>query len=172
MRAWDRLLVIVLLVAIASVSVWDAQRVQETWLRQRASITVYFVNEDATGLVAESRQVRVSDDLLRATLEQLIRGPENPKLSQAIPSGTRILETRLDGSTAYVSFSHELRTQHWGGSTGEIMTVYAIVNSLTALPGVDRVLILLEGRYEETLVGHLILDEAFERNESLIHQYY
>lgn len=168
MRAWERFLVIALLVIIAAIAVWDSRRTKDAWLDHQLTVTVYFANEDATALVPEVRPLKPGADPVEATLAELLRGPESENLRHTIPEGVKVLETRLEDKTLYVSFSEELRTKHWGGSTGEIMTVYSIVNSLTALPDVERVFILLDGRYEETLVGHLILNEAFTRDESLL----
>lgn len=167
-KHWQRFLVIALLLTIVGIALWDARRTEEAWLQRAGFVTVYFSNEDATALKAERRPLAPGEDPVLCTLQELLKGPENPNLGRTIPDGVRVLSTRLDGSTLYVDFSEELRTRHWGGSTGEIMTVYSIVNSLTAIPGVEEVVILLEGRLEETLVGHLILDEPIRRDVGLI----
>lgn len=157
-----------LLLAVTLIAVWDYRRTDETWLERVDYVTLYFANEDASGLAAERRPIRSSDDRIASTLDGLLAGPQTPHLLRTIPAGVQVLGYRLEGSTLYVDFSKELRTNHWGGSTGEIMTVYSIVNSLTAVPGVDKVVITLEGELQETLVGHLILDEPLARDESLI----
>jgi spore germination protein GerM len=167
-RWWERALVVGLLIAIVLIAVWDYKRTDETWLGRVDYVTLYFSNEDATGLVAENRPIRSADDPIERTLEGLLAGPETPHFLRTIPPGVKVLGYRLEGTTLYVDFSEELRTNHWGGSTGEIMTVYSIVNSLTSVPGVELVVILLEGELQETLVGHLILDEPLARDESLI----
>lgn len=168
LRVWERFVVVATLATIVLIAVWDARRTEDVGVDQASRVTVYFTNEDATGLVAERRVISPSDDPVERTLDELLKGPEGRFLSRTIPPGVQVLGTRLDGTTLYVDFSKELRTNHWGGSTGEIMTVYSIVNSLTAIPGVEAVVILLEGELQESLVGHLILDEPFGRDPSLI----
>ena len=69
---------------------------------------------------------------------------------------------------ATVDFSKELKTKHWGGSTGESMTIMSIVNSLTELPGIEKVQILIEGQKEDTLAGHWDLSSPISRDESII----
>src|SRR5690625_2458448 len=129
MKAWDRWVVIIFFACIAAVSVWDIQRVPPQWLqKQDHLITVYFANDDATGLVAEKRPIHSGDDPIQRTLHELLQGPENASLVHTIPDDVQVLETRLSDGTLYVNFSEELRTNHWGGSTGEILTVYSIVN--------------------------------------------
>jgi germination protein M len=47
---------------------------------------------------------------------------------------------------------------HPGGSEAELMTVYSVVNSLTAsFPAVKRVQILVEDKPAQTLAGHIDL---------------
>lgn len=161
-------MVVGLLLTIVVIAVWDYNRTHETWLRRADYVTLYFANEDASGLEAERRPIRASDDPVERTLAGLLAGPDTPNLFRTIPPGVEVLGYRLEGNTLHVDFSEELRTNHWGGSTGEILTVYSIVNSLTSVPGVELVVITLEGELQETLVGHLILDEPIARDESLI----
>jgi len=62
----------------------------------------------------------------------------------------------------------ELRTNHPGGSAGELLTAYAIVGTLSALEGVEAVQILLEGRVIDSLVGHLIFSEPMTVSEEAL----
>ena len=56
-----------------------------------------------------------------------------------------------------------------GGSTLELLTVYAIVNTVTAnLSAVERVQILVDGKQADTLAGHVDLRRPFERDTSLV----
>jgi hypothetical protein len=58
---------------------------------------------------------------------------------------------------------------HPGGSAAELLTVYAIVNAVTAnLPAIMRVQILLDGKEVDTLAGHMDLRRPLQRNESLV----
>jgi germination protein M len=68
-----------------------------------------------------------------------------------------------------LDFSRELQTLHTGGTTGEILTVYSIVNTLTMnFKEVERVQILIDGDEVETLVGHLDLEQPFTRDNRWI----
>ncbi|HEY8497940.1 MAG TPA: GerMN domain-containing protein, partial [Limnochordales bacterium] len=58
--------------------------------------------------------------------------------------------------------------RHWGGTTGELLTVYGIVNTLTQLPGIRQVQIVVEGRPVETLAGHVDLTQPLEADPSLV----
>jgi hypothetical protein len=57
-----------------------------------------------------------------------------------------------------VDLSKEASQKHPGGSRGELLSVYSVVNSLTSnFPAVKRVQILVEDRQVSTLAGHVDL---------------
>jgi hypothetical protein len=59
---------------------------------------------------------------------------------------------------AFVDFSRELVAAHPGGSLNELLTVYSVVDALTAnLPAVRAVQLLVDGREVDTLAGHVDL---------------
>ena len=102
-------------------------------------------------------------------MKELMKGPETPGLTGlTIPKEARLLSVEVKDEIAYVNFSRELIEKHVGGSTGEMMTIVPIVNSLTELPGIKKVQFLVEGQKEKTLAGHVIFDEPFERSEDWI----
>ena len=70
---------------------------------------------------------------------------------------------------AFVDFSGELVSRHSGGSTDEILTVYTIVDALTAnLPAVTSVQVLVDGKQIETLAGHVDLSRPLAKNLSWV----
>jgi spore germination protein GerM len=103
-------------------------------------------------------------------MAELIAGPEEGSaLLATIPGGTflRDINVREDG-VAVVDFSRGLISGHPGGSLGEMLTVYSIVNTLTQFPRVQSVQFLVEGRQVDTLAGHFSLVEPLSRDTSLI----
>ena len=70
--------------------------------------------------------------------------------------------------TAVLDFDGAIQRDHPGGSAGELITVYAIVNTLTEIEGIERVMFLIEGRTVESLAGHMDLRWPIERDESFI----
>jgi spore germination protein GerM len=131
-------------------------------------VTLLFGSTDGEGLVPEQTQVRKRNmllDQIREVIEELIRGPRGV-LVRTIPEGTKLLSAyMLQDGTLVVDFSREIQTLHTGGSTGEIMTVYSIVNTLTMnFKEVERVQILVDGDEVETLVGHLDLEQPLTRD--------
>ncbi|MCC3144028.1 GerMN domain-containing protein [Halanaerobium sp. Z-7514] len=131
-------------------------------------ITVYFSTEDAQYLAAEQRDIIEDHDIYFQIMEELNKGPESDQLSATIPDEVELLDYDLEADTLILNFNLALRENHWGGSTGEILTIYSIVNSYTALKEVESVQILLEGQEVETLVGHLDLSRPLMYNQELV----
>ena len=72
---------------------------------------------------------------------------------------------------AFVDLSAEVSSMHPGGSFTELLTVYAIVNAVTAnLPTIQRVQILIDGKEAETLAGHVDLRRPLIRDVTLVRE--
>ena len=129
-------------------------------------VYLYFAARDCASLSAERRVVALAADPVqsaRAIIHALARGPRQADLVATVPAETacRALYVTADG-TAYVDFSSAIREYQPGGSQAELLTVYAIVNSLAVnVDGIDRVKFLIEGREADTLAGHVDLRFAF-----------
>jgi spore germination protein GerM len=99
----------------------------------------------------------------------LLEGPKTEAALPVFPPDTtlRQLWVRDDGN-AYADFSEELMGATSGGSSGEILTVYAIVDSLTEnVPAIRRVGILVSGR-ERATFGHLDLSRPLPPDITLV----
>jgi len=70
-----------------------------------------------------------------------------------------------EGGDAYVDLSREVTAAHTGGTLDETLTIYTIVNALTAnLPAITSVQLLVEGREVDTLSGHVDLRRPLSKN--------
>lgn len=135
---------------------------------QLISITLYFSDEQAEYLIPETRHIEKSENIAKAALEELIKGPKESSLHATVPSETRVLGVDIEKDTAYANFSKELVDKHWGGSTGELMTITSIVNTLTEFENIKKVQILVEGKVVETIAGHLDVSRPLTRDETVI----
>jgi len=76
--------------------------------------------------------------------------------------------------TAHITatlFSADVARGHPGGSLNELLTVYAIVNAVSAnLPAARRVQILIDGKEADTIAGHVDLRRPLTRNDSLVRE--
>ena len=136
-----------------------AKPVEDAAPLAKSTVTIYFPSATADALAAETREIvetKESADRGAQILAALLEGPKSEGALPAVPTGTalRKLWVRDDGS-AFADFSEELTSGSNAGSADEILTVYAIVDSLTAnVPAIRRVGILVGGRERETF-GHL-----------------
>jgi hypothetical protein len=136
--------------------------------------TLYYGTPDGRALAAVKREVPLGDGPRaqgRQILQSELEAAPTPYLS-LIPPGTMLRAFYItDRGDAFVDLSPEVSAMHPGGSTGELLTVYAIVNTVTAnLSSVERVQILIDGKQADTLAGHVDLRRPFERDTSLVRE--
>lgn len=134
-------------------------------------VRLFFAAPAAEKLQEEEREIpRAASFVGEAarTVEELIKGPQG-ELSPTIPPGAELRQLYIDGQgTAYVDFSRDLQTKHPGGTVGELLTIYSIVDTLTAnYEEIERVKILIEGSEILTLAGHIDTRRPFRPRFSL-----
>jgi spore germination protein GerM len=135
------------------------------------TITLFFLSEDDSLLHPEEREILAGSSVVAEAEEvvgELIRGSEKG-LVNPLPPETRLRQLFItDEGVAYVDFSKDIMEKHPSGSSAEMGTVYAIVNTLTFnFRPIKKVFILVEGSEKETLGGHINLDQAFVPQFSL-----
>jgi spore germination protein GerM len=138
-----------------------------------STVTLYFPSATADMLAGEPRELAQTPrpvDRGAQILAALLEGPQGPGALPAFPEGTtlRRLWVRDDG-TAYADFSEELSRGMTGGSSDELLTLYAIVDSLALnVPEIKRVGVLVAGRERDTLGGHVDVRRPLVPNRSLV----
>ncbi|UKI38070.1 MAG: GerMN domain-containing protein [Clostridiales bacterium] len=103
----------------------------------------------------------------KTVITELMKGPTDKSLRSTIPDGTKLLSVETKDGICFVNFSQEFVSKHSGGSAGEYMTVYSIVNSLTELEHIQKVQFLVDGNKLEVF-KHMVFNEPFERDASII----
>ena len=142
--------------------------------QRRINVKLYFSTPGSVILETEERSIPYHETLhaqAKEVMSALIAGPKG-KLIPSIPEGVRLLDILVtkDG-VAYVDLSGEIVSNHQGGTTGEMVTVYSIVNTLTInLPQINGVQILVDDRTVETLKGHMDLSRPLKADLSLAKQ--
>ena len=134
-------------------------------------LTLYFSDDNAMYLVPEARQVSLKEGERMTTLivEELLKGPVNKSLLPTLSPDIKVLSTETKDSVCFVNLSSEFVSSVNGGSAGEMLAVYSLVNSLCEVKEVRKVQILAEGKKIESF-GHIDLSEPFEKNESILIQ--
>lgn len=128
------------------------------------AVSLYFGNASASGLATEERNIEKVEGVARRTVEELFNGPVNTKeYSNVFPEGTRLLDinVRPDG-ICIVDLSGEVSQVE--NEQQEKLMVYAITNTLSQFPSIERVKFRIDGQEVETLGGFVQLGEAVEPN--------
>jgi spore germination protein GerM len=138
----------------------------------RITATLYYASEDGQSLVPVRREVPLAEGLVpqgREILGAQFQDAPSPFVS-VIPEGTALRAFYVtDRGDAFVDLSPEASSRHPGGSSTELLTVFAIVNAVTAnLPTIQRVQILIDGREADTLAGHVDLRRPLQQDLSLV----
>ncbi|NLN16023.1 MAG: GerMN domain-containing protein [Firmicutes bacterium] len=134
-----------------------------------AEVLIYLATRDGTSLVPVKRIVDVEKVSPQGLIEELLKGPRpGEPWVLPLPANTRLQSVAVVDRVAYVDLSEEMIEFHPGGTTGELLTVYAVVNTLAQLPEVELVQIFVGGRELETLMGHLDLRTPLEPDFSLV----
>lgn len=122
-------------------------------------VNLYFIKLDDDGTLRRQevkRSIASSDTPLTDAIKTLLEGPTvdelNRKLMSLVPSGTRLLDARVLGSTVYLDFSESFMFNNYGieGYAGQLMQ---IVYTATAFSNIKDVQILIEGQKREYLAA-------------------
>ena len=135
--------------------------------------TVFYATPEGDALMPIRREVPLADGIVaqgRQILITQLEPPPSPYIS-AIPAGTTLRAFYVsDKGDAFVDLNGISAGQP-GGSFTELLTVYAIVNAVTAnLPAVQRVQILVDGKEVDTIAGHVDIRRPLARDTSLVRE--
>ena len=146
----------------------EKKEVQPVPAEEMLEVNLYFSDSQGMYLVPEKRKVEKTSNLAKQIIVELIKGPVRSDLYTAIPEGTSVNEVYIVNDIAYVDLSEEIFKNHFGGSSGELMAVYSIVNTLTAVPSIKAVQILIGGNERKSLMGHIDISMPLLRDEDWI----
>lgn len=134
--------------------------------------TLYFGDEAGRNLIKEHRIItsgQLPEEKAEALLQELLKGPIS-RGTRTLPPQTHELDVKLDKAVMTVNFSSALKKNHPGGSAAEIVTVYSVVNTLTAnIPEVSRVQFLVEGKKTDNIAGHIDCRKPIAPRTDIIH---
>lgn len=128
------------------------------------TVRVYFARGEYLGVV--TRTVPETPAIARAAMEELLSGPSAAEadwgFSSEVPDGTRLLGLTIEGGTARVDLSGDFESG--GGMLSVTMRLAQVVYTLTQFPGVERVVLMMDGQVVDVFTGEgLMLDEPQTR---------
>jgi spore germination protein GerM len=141
-------------------------------IEQRIQVVLYFQSPgNIYRLVPVEREIYNMISLSQQAsqvLQQLIEGPQpgEPGFS-TVPRSTKLLRFYVSQSgIGYAVFNERLSTEHPGGTTSELMTVYSIVNTICVnFPSIQAVQIVIDKHVDTTLAGHIDISRPLRLDE-------
>lgn len=136
----------------------------------RTNVTLYFTDINGTALKRYDEDLVYNTNIAmeKFALETLIGGPQGVNEQEAFPTlspEAKLLSVTVKDRIAYANFDAAIREKPYNVS--EEAALYSIVDTLTALPGIDQVQISIEGSTEGVFMEKMKLDGLYERSDEL-----
>lgn len=150
----------------------ERQKINHGYQNAKESVALFFAENVKENLylkpVIVELEIPNPADKPKLVLDALLKGPPaGTQFLPFFPEGTRVLGVKVSDGLAEVNLNRKA-TQLNVGSEGEALAVASIVNTLTKLPEIFKVKIIIEGEEVESLAGHVDLSETFEYNSELV----
>lgn len=125
----------------------------------KENVTLYYSDKDLMEMFRVEREIEVDhkDELPQAALELWMKGPEEEALTNLVPPDVVIEKIEFKDKIAHVSFSSEIKNANLG-SGGEMFLIEQITLIMKQF-GYDSTQILVEGKAEESILGHVTTNE-------------
>lgn len=148
------------------ISFVDAE--EESGYLQKGVITLYFSNTNGNMLVEYDKAVEITNNvsLEQLVIESLITGPLREGYSQTMPEGTTLRKITIKDGVCYVDLSGEFNNTL--NTCMDTVTIYSVVNSLCALPTINKVQFLINGEKQEFYRETIPFDGMFEQQMDLV----
>ena len=141
-----------------------------TDVKKDQSFVVYRASADGTEKLLPEK-ITVQDNGKSIEYNALVAlcttKPQDAKMDDIFPVGTKVLKLEVKDGIAYADFSKEIKNAS-KGSYNEMLICYAIVNTLTEFKHIQKVQILVEGKKCITLNGHMDIEDPLKRNATLL----
>ena len=111
------------------------------------SIKLYYADLEYRYLLSTSHLVESghSDRLPEYVVDCLIDGPADDVMRPVMPEGTRLLDSTVNDGVCTLNFNQAFFDNRPVSQAHERLLIYAIVNSVTSLSGIDSVRFEIEG---------------------------
>ena len=132
-------------------------------------LSVYFAN--ATGkLEKEVHRFPASRSSKeeKLVIEELIQGPQSSECFATVPNDLKVNTIDTLNGVCQVDLSFDTKSKFFKNDEDRTLMIYSIVNSLTELPQVKKVILSIDGQEEVAFTSEIDLPKTFERNEDYI----
>ena len=132
-------------------------------------LKLFFANETGTRLLEVEKSVRDSNRVSpeRTVIRQLLAGPEPGEGYAILPSNASLLSINTRDGICYLNFDESFISGIEAGM--EELAIYAVVNSLTSLEGIEQVQFAINSETDVKLgLSGLSLSEPFSYNIDIV----
>ena len=132
------------------------------------NLNLYFANKNGDKLTQQSTVIEYNANVAveKVIVEQLIAGPTEKGYYPTIPKDTKVMTVTTKDGVCYVNLDSGFTAQ--GYDVLGTVTIYSIVNSLTELPGITSVQILVNGETSITYKDNISLETTFQSNPEIV----
>lgn len=138
------------------------------------TITLYFAKANDDKLYKEERTINVNSNtpLEEYVIAELIKGPSKQGIEEGLlptlPPDTKYNEIKTQELVCYVDLAYNLKNVQPTSPLQEKLMIYSLVNSLTEISKVKKVIFLMDGKKQTEFPAALDTGGLFERNEEII----
>ena len=112
-------------------------------------ITLYFLDPNTYDISPEARKIdakELLDNPYEILINLLIGGPKNENLLKLIPENTKLNSAQIKNNILYIDFSEDFIKEQNLGKEQEELILKSIVNTVTELTEINKVVILIDGK--------------------------
>ncbi|TDX46616.1 N-acetylmuramoyl-L-alanine amidase [Orenia marismortui] len=95
------------------------------------------------------------ETLATHVIKELLKGPHLNHHFKLIPNSTKLLEINIIDKIAYINFNQEFISNNTSG-IGEWLKIRSVIKTMTQIPGIEKVQLLVEGKHLST--SHFFLN--------------
>lgn len=132
------------------------------------NLNLYFANKNGDKLISQSCVIEYNANVAveKVVVEQLIAGPMEEGAYPTIPKDTKVMSVTTKDGVCYVNLDTGFTVQ--GYNVLGTVTIYSIVNSLTEIPGIHSVQILVNGETSINYKDNISLETTFQKNLEIV----
>lgn len=134
---------------------------------EKVELRLYFASEDGQKLMPVYRSVVYNSNISmeKLAVEQIISGPNNDIAYPTISKDAKVKSINVKDGVCYIDLDQEFLNQT-GQVTAEV-AIYSIVNTVTELPNINKVVFSVNGQDSFQFMDFLI-SGAYERNLDIV----
>lgn len=130
--------------------------------KTKATIKVYYSNSDATKLEEEQQEISYQDDQEKYEQVMALLGKSSQKGHEPLWSDFHYHSIKFKDGQLTIDSSG--KNQYNLGSTGELYALEALTKSYFQFPEINEIVILVDGKRTDSLMGHMDISEPLTRD--------